>query len=349
MSDTRTLVCVVDSVESPLCAEVNLEREVLGDAVDVALVCLRDSADAPPQLWEAGSVIVSHHPRISCQVLQNLRQARVIVRNGVGYDNVDVEAAAKLGIPVCNVPDYGTEEVADHALLLTLALERRLQAAVCEVRAGGWSWQAAVPGRRIRGQKFGVVGCGRIGTATALRAKAFGFHVQFFDPYVTSGYEKALGVGRVATLRELLHSSDVVSFHAPLTAETRGMLGEAEFALMKPGALLINTARGAVVKERALLAALERGQVGGAALDVVEQEPTFRRELLDHPNCIITPHMAFYSGEALREMRETAARIVLRVLEAGLPVNVVNGVTARRRAGGSEMLVEAKPCPRAMS
>ncbi len=174
-----------------------------------------------------------------------------------------------------------------------------------------------------------MVGCGRIGTAAALRAKAFGFHVQFFDPYLGSGYEKALGVDRVPTLGGLLHSSDVVSLHAPLTAETRGMLGEAEFALMKSGALLVNTARGALVRETALLAALERGQLWGAGLDVMEREPAFRREILDHPNCLVTPHMAFYSGEALREMRETAARIVLRVLEGGLPANVVNGVASR--------------------
>ena len=337
LSGARPLVYVLDSVQSPFCSDVNLERQVLGDAAEVGLVCLDDSSGAPARFWDAEALIVSHHPQLSCQVLQKLRKARVIVRNGMGYDNVDVEAAAKLGIPVCNVPDYGTEEVADHALLLTLALERRLHAAVCEVRAGGWSWEAAVPGRRIRGQKFGVVGCGRIGTATALRAKAFGFDVQFFDPYVASGYEKALGVGRVATLHELLQSSDVVSLHAPLTAETRGTLDEDEFALMKPGALLINTARGALIKEQALLACLERGQLGGAGLDVVEHEPAFRRELLDHPNCVVTPHMAFYSGEALREMRETAAQIALRVLEGGSAFNVVNGVAA-----GGTALAEAK-------
>jgi phosphoglycerate dehydrogenase-like enzyme len=164
----------------------------------------------------------------------------------------------------------------------------------------------------------------------ALRAKAFGFRVLFYDPYLASGYEKALGVERVSALGELLEAADLVSLHAPLTAETRGMIGDSELARMKPGAFLINTARGPLIQERALLAVLQSGRLGGAALDVLESEPSFSPALLSHPNCAITPHAAFYSEESVRDMRVGAASIVRRVLEGGTPINVVNGIPAAR-------------------
>jgi phosphoglycerate dehydrogenase-like enzyme len=262
------------------------------------------------------------------ELLDQLENARVIVRNGVGFDNVDVEAAHRLGIPVCHVPDYGTEEVADHALMLTLCLERKLVSFFREVGQGGWSWHAGGEIRRLRGLRFGIVGCGRIGTATALRAKAFGYSVQFFDPYVSNGYEKALGVDRVRTLHHLLSSSDVISIHAPLTSETAGMLDSGAFSIVKPGALLINTARGPIVNEGALIQALRDGILGGVGLDVVEREPRFNPDLLRFPNCLITPHCAFYSSTALLEMRTTSCQIVSNVLDGKLPINVVNGVGA---------------------
>jgi C-terminal binding protein len=327
---SKPLVCVVDSADSPISIDVTLEQGVLGEAAEVIPVPQDGDADPTAEMREAEGIIVGHFPHFSRRSMERFDRARVIVRIGVGYDNVDIEAAAERGIPICNVPDYGTEEVADHAILFTLALIRKLQPALRNVREGGWAWQAAAPCRRLRGQTFGVVGCGRIGTAAALRAKAMGFTVQFYDPYVPSGYHKAIGVPRVPTLRALLETSDVVSLHTPLTAETRGMIGDAEFALMKTGAVIVNTARGPVIEERALLEALGSGHIAGAGLDLVENEPVFNRELLNHPNCLITPHMAFYSVEGLKEMRETAAGIILRVLNGEAPINVVNGVTSRR-------------------
>jgi phosphoglycerate dehydrogenase-like enzyme len=222
--------------------------------------------------------------------------------------------------------------------MLVLALQRRLYSCITAVRAGNWSWKTARSGRRLRGQRFGVVGCGRIGTAVALRAKVFGFRVQFYDPYVPSGYEKAIGLERATTLDELLEISDVVTLHAPLTAETRGMIGKAELERMKPGAFLVNTARGPLVQERALISALNSGRLSGVALDVVENEPAFSPELLADANCLITPHAAFYSEEALHDMRANAARTVLRVLLGGAPVNVVNGVVRARGASAGSTI-----------
>jgi phosphoglycerate dehydrogenase-like enzyme len=321
------LVCILESKESPFATDLAMEEEILANIAELRLLVFDSREVVGTEVLErADALIVSHHPRVSGQVIESLPRARVIVRNGAGFDNIDSAAAREHGVPVCNVPDYGTEEVADHTLLLTLALERRLPAAVKETAQGGWNWSAAVPGRRLRGQVFGVVGCGRIGTATAMRAKAFGFRVVFYDPYVAVGYEKALAVERVSSLEALLRVADVLSIHTPFTSQTRGMLDEAAIQTLRRGSLLVNTSRGGIVKEDAALAALCDGHLGGLALDVVEQEPLFDFELLQHPNCIVTPHMAFYSEQAIRDMREGAARIVRQVLTTGVPANVVNGV-----------------------
>lgn len=325
----KALVSLLDSTESPFWTDTSLEVEVLKDAVEVVLVGSETSGGPASEiLSRSDAVIVSHSPRMRAELLDQLKHARVIVRNGVGFDNVDLEAAHRLGIPVCHVPDYGTEEVADHTLMLTLCLERKLVPVLKEVGQGGWSWQAAGEVRRLRGLKFGIIGCGRIGTATALRAKAFGYSVQFFDPYVSNGHEKALGIDRVRTLDHLLGSSDVISLHTPLTPETVGMLDSRAFSIIKPGALLINTARGPIVNEDALVQALRGRILGGVGLDVLEREPQLDPDLLQFPNCLITPHSAFYSSAALCEMRTTACQIVSRVLEGKLPINVVNGVNA---------------------
>jgi phosphoglycerate dehydrogenase-like enzyme len=178
--------------------------------------------------------------------------------------------------------------------------------------------------RRLRTQTFGIVGLGRIGTATALRAKAFGFRVLFFDPYVPVGTHKAVGIERAGTLDEVLREADVVSLHCPLNAETRHMVGAEEIARMKPGAFLVNTARGDLVPKDAIFAALRSGHLGGAGLDVVEAEPLRTAEEAATPNLIVTCHAAFCSPEGLVEMRTTSARIA-RAAILGQPVwNRVN-------------------------
>jgi phosphoglycerate dehydrogenase-like enzyme len=301
-----------------------VERPILADVAELETVWLDFNAPFPDAVLAADALILWHGPRVDARVVRQLKHCRVIVRNGVGFDSVDIAAAAQAGIPVCNVPDYGTEEVADHAMALTLALYRQLFPLDAEAKRLGWKIDVAPKMRRLRTQTFGIVGLGRIGTATALRAKAFGFRVVFFDPYAPVGIHKAVGVERLGSLEELLRTADTVSIHCPLTAETRGMIGAKEIAAMKPGAFLVNTARGDVVQKAPVFAALRTGHLGGAGLDVVENEPLRTPEEAATPNLIVTCHAAFCSPEGMVEMRSTSAKIA-RAAVLGQPVwNRVN-------------------------
>ena len=301
-----------------------VETPFLADVAELKTVWLDFNAPFPDEVLGAHAIILWHGPLVSADVIAHLKYCRVIVRNGVGFDSVDTAAAAKAGIAVCNVPDYGTEEVADHAIALTLALYRQLFPLDAEAKSLGWKINVSAKMRRLRTQTFGVIGLGRIGTATALRAKAFGFRVVFFDPYVVVGTHKAVGVERVATLDELLRIADLVSVHCPLTGETRGMIGAREIAQMKPTAFLVNTARGDIVQKVPVFAALREGRLAGAGLDVVEAEPLRTAEEAATPNLIVTCHAAFCSPEGMIEMRSTSAKIA-RAAVLGQPVwNRVN-------------------------
>jgi phosphoglycerate dehydrogenase-like enzyme len=306
-------------------SEASVERPILQDVAEVETVWLGFQDPLPPVVLDAHAVILWHGLQVDRLTMSGLRQCRAIIRNGVGYDTVDLDAASERGIAVCNVPDYGTEEVADHALALILALYRQLFPLDAEAKRLGWRIGCQSRMRRLRTQVLGIVGLGRIGTATALRAKAFGFRVVFFDPYVPRGIHKAVGVERVDSLEELLRVADVVSIHCPLTAETRGFIGDRELALMKPTAFLVNTARGDIVQKAPLFRALREGCLAGAGLDVVEDEPLRTSEEAATPHLIVTCHAAFCSPEGMVEMRSTSARIA-RAAVLGEPVwNRVNG------------------------
>jgi phosphoglycerate dehydrogenase-like enzyme len=201
---------------------------------------------------------------------------------------------------------------------------RQIRPLLADGAAGRWEWRTALACRRVRDLTFGVVGCGRIGTATALRARALGFRTVFYDPYLAVGYDKAIGVARAATLPELLEQADVVSLHTPLNEETKYLIDTPQLGRMKTGAYLVNTARGGVARHTAVVAALEAGQLGGAGLDVLENEPVGMEELLRFPNVIVTPHSAFYSQESLLEMRRKSAAIVRDALVEERFRNVVN-------------------------
>jgi phosphoglycerate dehydrogenase-like enzyme len=301
-----------------------VERGVLGATAEVRTLALDFHEPLPPEALAADVLLLWHNIPVDAAVIARLKHCRALIRNGTGYDSVDIGAAAARGIPVCNVPDYGTEEVADHALALTLALCRQLFPLDAEAKRLGWQIRVAARLRRLRTRQFGIIGLGRIGTATALRAKAFGFRVVFHDPYLAAGAHKALGIERAASLDELLCGSDVVSIHCPLTAGTRGMIGPREIALMKTDAFLVNTARGDIVQKAPLLAALREGRLAGAGLDVVENEPLRSAAEAATPNLIVTCHAAFCSLEGLIEMRTTSARIA-RAAVCGEPVwNRVN-------------------------
>jgi len=306
-----------------------VERAVVGDAAEVKRFLCSGDADFNDEICGADALIVWHNTPITEVGLSKLRNCKALIRNGVGFDSVDIKAAARYGIPVCNVPDYGTEEVADHAIALSMALCRQLFPLDEEAKKLGWVIRIQPKLRRIRELAFGVVGLGRIGTATALRAKALGFQVWFYDPYLANGIDKAIGVSRVTSLNELLTKVDVVSIHCPLNEETHYLIAENELALMKPTAFVVNTARGAIIKKTAILDALRTGRLAGAGLDVVEDEPLQSMEEASTPNLIVTCHAAFCSLEAKNEMRTTSARIALAAV-LGKPIeNIVNGVAAK--------------------
>jgi D-3-phosphoglycerate dehydrogenase/C-terminal binding protein len=286
------------------------------------------------RIEQADGLIVFHEIHIPAATIHRLHRCRVIVRGGVGFDNVDLPAARMRGIRVCNVPDYGVDEVADHAIALMLAVNRGFVRVERALRPSlrPWDKRAVEPVPRLAGQTFGVVGLGRIGAATALRAKAFRMRVIACDPYLRPGMDKVYGVPLV-DLETLLTESDVVSLHTPLTNETRHLINARTLARMKPTAILLNTARGAVVEIDALAHALEERRLFGAGIDVLPLEPPdpacplLRLWQADHQpplNLVITPHTAFYSESAVEEIRVKAAREVARVLRGKDPLNPVD-------------------------
>jgi phosphoglycerate dehydrogenase-like enzyme len=327
MHNVQPLIAIIDWAKSPLGdPECAAEKAVIGDAAEVRRYLCSSDADFTDEICGANALIVWHNTAMTRAGISRLRNCRALIRNGVGFDSVDIAAARECGIAVCNVPDYGTEEVADHAIALTLALCRQLFPLDQEAKQLGWVIRVEPKLRRLHELTLGVVGLGRIGTAAALRAKALGFKVMFYDPYLPNGADKAVGISRVRTLDELLGQADVLSLHCPLTKETRHLIAERELALMKPGAFVVNTARGAVIKKTAILEALRAGRLAGAGLDVVEDEPLQTLEEAATPNLIVTCHAAFCSVESKLEMRRTSARIA-RAAVLGEPLeNVVNGV-----------------------
>lgn len=304
--------------------EPDVERDALAGAAEVFVLEARREAELLPRVADAAGLLVWHDIRIGAKTIEALEQCRIIVRVGVGFDNVDCEAAARRGIPVCNVPDYGIEDVADHAIAMMLALLRNLSQFNNDLRATPPRWDARRNQRqpRLRGMTLGIVGLGRIGTATALRAQAFGMNVIACDPYIPDGCGRSLGVAMVDALGDLLARSDVFSLHTPLDETTRGLINSDTLALVKPGAILINTARGPICDTTAVLRALESGRLAGAGLDVLPQEPPAADDPLlaaardpghpAHHRCVLTPHAAFFTEEGFEEMRRKAALEVRR-------------------------------------
>jgi len=310
--------------------EVSIESAVLGDIAKFVMARAVDESELSDYLPQVDAIMLFHDiSLVGESSFARAPKCRCVVRAGVGFNNIDLEAATRHGVIVCNVPDYGTEEVADHAIMFLLALARRLVPSLEAIRSGTWDYRTALGTPRLRGKTFGVVGCGRIGTAAALRAKALGLDVVFYDPLLRQGMEKALGIRRVYQLDELLEQSHFVSLHCYLDATTRHLLNAQTFARMRPGAFLINTARGPIVDENALLDSLDSGHLAAAALDVVEREPLDNNRLRRHPLVLLTPHTAFYSVEGYVELRTKTAEEVRRILLGETPRNPVNAVARR--------------------
>jgi len=262
---------------------------------------------------DADAVLVTY-AKLTRDVLMQLTRCRAIGRFGLGVDNIDLPTAKEKGIAVNYVPDYCIREVSDHAMALLLALIRKIPLSNKLVQSGRWEMPAVVPIRRIEGTVLGLIGFGHIPRLVAPKAQAFGMRVISYDPFAKPDVFKAAGVEGV-DLDTLLKTSDYVSVHAPLLPATRGMLNATAFSKMKKGAYVVNTARGPLIDEPDLIAALDSGQVGGAGLDVVAAEPLAKDSpLLGRDNVIISPHTAFYSIEALNELQTKCATDVARVL-----------------------------------
>ncbi|MDR7482248.1 MAG: phosphoglycerate dehydrogenase [Armatimonadota bacterium] len=268
-------------------------------------------------LQGADAVIVRSRSRLTARVLEAAPQLRIAARAGVGVDNIDVDAATRCGILVLNTPESSTISTAEHTMALLLALARWIPQAHASLAGGEWRREAFV-GIELYGKTLGVVGLGKIGAEVARRAQAFGMRVVAHDPYISEERAAHLGVA-LAEFDHLLASSDVVTLHVPLTPRTARLLGSEQFQRMKPGALLVNCARGGLIDEDALLAALEAGHLGGAALDVFEQEPPSRSALLAHPRVVATPHLGASTREAQRSVAVEVVEQVLAAL-AGRPV-----------------------------
>jgi D-3-phosphoglycerate dehydrogenase / 2-oxoglutarate reductase len=262
---------------------------------------------------DADAVLVTY-AKLTGDLLRQFKRCKAIGRFGLGVDNIDLQAAKELGISVNYVPDYCLREVSDHAMALLLALARKVTLSNKLVQSGRWEVPPITPLRRLDGQVLGLVGFGNIPRALAPKAKAFGLRVVVHDPFVPP---ETLAKAAVedASFDALLSMSDFVSIHAPLLPTTRGLFNAGTFIKMKRGSYLINTARGPLVDESALIHALDSGQLGGAALDVVETEPLAKNSpLLNRDNVILTPHTGFYSVEALEELQTKCASDVARVL-----------------------------------
>jgi D-3-phosphoglycerate dehydrogenase len=306
-------------------ADLRYEEQVLNsERIELVPAQCRTEEEVIAACRDADALINQYAP-ITRKVIDSLEKCRVITRYGVGVNTVDVEAATEKGICVANVPDYCMDEVADHALALLLAWTRKVVVANHHVKSGVWDFKVTQPITRLRGKVLGLIGFGKIPQALAEKVKPLGLRVIAHDPFVPEALAQEKGV-KLVTLDELCREADIVSVHAPLTKATEGMVGKEQFDAMKQSAIVINTSRGPVIDERALIEALRAGSIAGAALDVVEQEPISPdNPLLTMEQVILTPHVAWYSEEAAAEMRTKAAMGVVDVLLHGeYPKYLVN-------------------------
>lgn len=333
--DTKRRATIVDFI----CDDLLPEQQVLSGVAHVDALNAMDESQLVGRVEDTDAIMLYHNISLTRQTIERLERCSIIVRCGVGYDNVDWKYAGERGIPVVNVPDYGTEEVADSAVGMTLTLVRGIHYLNSRLRAGNgpWFYTQVQPLHRLRDRVFGIVGLGRIGSATAVRAKALGMDVVFYDPYQPDGMDKALGIRRASTLKALLEQCFVLSLHCPHTPETRHIISERSLAWMPRGSYLVNTARGAVVDTDAIPHAIQTGQLAGAAIDVLVQEPPSDDTPLvaawrdpNHPchdRVILNPHSAFYCEEGLTEMRRKGAAACRAAIQ-GEPIrNLVNTVT----------------------
>jgi D-3-phosphoglycerate dehydrogenase / 2-oxoglutarate reductase len=282
---------------------------------------LQDPA-AGRALGTADAVIAVTHDEWTADLFASMPRCRIFVSPGVGLDLIDLDAASRLGIAVVNQPECCSDEVADHTFALILACVRKVVWIGDRVRAGMWDRVLFEPMHRLRGRRLGIVGFGRVGRGVAQRAAGFGLRTVAYDPYVDQSFADDLAVELVA-LDRLMAESDIIANTAPLTGETRRLLGERQFGLVRPGTIFTNTSRGTIVDEAALLAALHDGRIAAAGLDVLTVEPPApANPLVSHPRVIVTPHAAGYSDEVVHDLQRLAVEEIVNVLRGGRPTDL---------------------------
>ncbi len=322
------------------CADAEVEKAVAGGDLEIDYHRWRVEGDntIAKERWAAADALVMYEAfRVDEEKMSWMKKCRLVVRAGVGYDNVDIKAWGARGIPVCNVPDYGTMDVAEHAVGLVLAITRGIVPHDRNLRRDPvreWTFDKPKQIRRLLGQKVGIIGLGRIGTAFAQRIRGFGVDVWFYDPYRPTGTELALGIGRAESLEELIAGSDIVSLHTPLTDETRGMIDRKALSHAKPNLIFITTARGECTNLDDIYQALRDNVIEAAGLDVLWREPPDP----NHPlvkawtaaepwiedRLVMTPHSAFYSPSSMLNLRRKGIEVVLSYLKHGRLKNCVN-------------------------
>ena len=321
----KFLVAVADSVFPNL----DPAKEVLS-AIGAELQLAADSSpESVMQVAAGADAVLVTYAKINGDMVRQMKKCRIISRFGIGVDNVDLEAATQAGIVVTKVPDYCIDEVSDHAMALLLSAVRKIPMATDQVHTGTWKMPNFVPIHRLRGSVLGLVGFGRIPQLVAPKAKSFGLRVVAYDPFVPRDVFARAGVDQV-DFKELLKISDYVSIHSPLTPETKGLFNAEAFKQMKKGSYVVNTARGPIIDEAALAAAIDSGHIAGAALDVMTNEPPVNSPLIGKRNVIITPHTSFYSEESLVELQTKASQEVANVLTGKPARNPVNQVVAQK-------------------
>ncbi len=316
-------------------ADVEKERQIIAGAGFrlEALQC-KNEQEVIDACRDADAVIVQYC-MISRKVIEAMEHCRMVIKYGIGVNNIDSEAATEKGIYVCNVPDYGVDEVSNHAITLLMALSKKLPVIMQAMRRGAWGYESIVPLRRMQGLTLGLVGLGRIPKLVAKKMSNFGLKILAFDPYMSMDEAERLGV-RLADFHTLCRESDYISIHCPLTEDTRHIFNKETFREMKPTALLVNTARGPVICEQDLIKALKQGEIAGAGLDVYEDEPLDKNsELLKMEQVICTPHCAWYTEDAVSAVQSKAAEEVVNVLSGNEPWNAVNrkALALRKSAG----------------
>lgn len=268
--------------------------------------------------------LLSVYAPITEKVIQELDNCKVLVRYGIGFDSIDVDAATKKGIPVCNIPDYSIPEVATHTIAMLLHFERKIGILDKSIREGKWNPNLAFTSTRLSSINLGLVGFGNIAQQAAEYAKAFGINILAYDPFIPEEYMLEKGVKKVE-LEELFQESDYVSLHVPLNDGTHHLINKESIAKMKDSAVIINTARGPIIDQDALVHALKNGNLRGACLDVLENEPVkLTDEILELDNVVITPHAAFNSVQAKERLHARVAETTYEVLSGGTPKNIVN-------------------------